>query len=62
MPFSSRQQAKMMYAIASGAKPRKGKGPSRKVAQEFVKASRGMDLSRLPKRAPKRSKSRAPKR
>lgn len=58
MPFSSKQQAKLMHAIARGAKPRKGKGPSRKVAREFVKASRGMKVSRLPQRV----KSRAPKR
>ena len=58
MPFTSKQQAKMMYALARGAKPRSGKGPSRKVAREFVAASRGMKVSRLPQRV----RSRAPKR
>jgi hypothetical protein len=58
MPVVSQAQNRMMQAIAHGAKPRSGKGPSRKVAQEFVKASRGMKMRDLPKRV----KSRAPKR
>lgn len=43
-----------MGAIASGAKPLKGKGPSRKVAEEFLKASRGIKDRQLPERKSKR--------
>ena len=49
MPSKSRQQQKMMHAVAGGAKP-KGKGPSKKVAQEFVAADHMRGPTNLPKR------------
>jgi len=38
MPSKSQAQHRLMEAIAHGAKPKKGKGPSRKVAREYVAA------------------------
>ena len=38
MPSVSAKQAKFMRAVAHGMKPRGGKGPSRKVAKEFMQA------------------------
>jgi hypothetical protein len=40
MPSVSKKQAKLMRAVAHGFQPDriKGGGPSKKVAQEFVKA------------------------
>jgi len=46
-----------MYARASSKPSRErryGKGPSRAVAQEFVKASKGQDFSALPERVGKK--------
>jgi len=38
MPSKTAKQAKFMRAVAHGMKPRGGKGPSKKVAAEFVRA------------------------
>lgn len=38
MPSTSPKQHRLMEAIAHGAKPKKGKGPSKKVAREYVAA------------------------
>ena len=38
MPSKTAKQAKFMRAVAHGMKPRGGKGPSKKVAKEFMKA------------------------
>lgn len=38
MPSTSPKQHRLMEAIAHGAKPKKDKGPSRKVAREYVAA------------------------
>jgi hypothetical protein len=37
MPAKTAKQYRLMAAIAHGAKPKGGKGPSREVAEEFVK-------------------------
>lgn len=37
MPAKSAKQYKLMAAVAHGAKPFKGTGPSKEVAKEFVK-------------------------
>jgi len=37
MPAKTAKQYRLMAAIAHGAKPKGGKGPSREVAKEFVK-------------------------
>lgn len=37
MPAKSAKQYRMMAAIAHGAKPLKSVGPSKEVAEEFVK-------------------------
>lgn len=60
MPVVSQAQAGMMGARCHGKG--KGPGPSRKVACEFLEASRGMKFSRLPKRAKQRGSRRSPKR
>ena len=50
MPSVSRAQQKLMHGIASGNIPA-GKGrPSRKVAQEFVKADHARGSAKLPQR------------
>jgi hypothetical protein len=61
MPVTSKAQWRLMGAIRSGSA--KGKGlPSKKVAAEFMHASKG-SYKRLPERKPKsRGRSRAPKR
>ena len=38
MPSKSAKQAKFMRAVAHGMKPKSGKGPSKEVAEEFVRA------------------------
>lgn len=38
MPSKSAKQHRFMEAVAHGMKPKKGKGPSVKVAKEFVRA------------------------
>ena len=41
MPSTSKKQHNFMEMIAHGGKPRKGKGPSKAVAEEFVQADKG---------------------
>lgn len=41
MPSKSGKQHRLMEMVAHGGTPRKGKGPSVAVAQEFVAADRG---------------------
>lgn len=50
MPSKSRAQQKLMYAVASGAKPQRGKGPSQAVAKEFVAADHARGATKLPQR------------
>ncbi len=50
MPSVSKAQMRMMQAIAHGAKPKGGKGPSRKVAQDFVAADHARGTTKLPER------------
>jgi hypothetical protein len=50
MPTTSRAQQRLMYAVARGAKPKGGHGPSRKVAQEFVAADHQRGSTKLPER------------
>jgi hypothetical protein len=52
MPSRSKKQHNFMEGIAHGMKPRKGKGPSKAVAQEFVAADKGTKLQNLPERSP----------
>jgi len=40
MPDKSRKQHNFMEAIDHGMKPRKGKGPSKAVAREFLRADK----------------------
>ena len=40
MPSKSKKQAKLMRAVAHGWKKPDGKGPSQKVAKEFLKADK----------------------
>lgn len=52
MPMQSKAQNRLMHGIASGSiKPGDGK-PTREVAQNFVRDSKGQDQSRLPNRKP----------
>jgi hypothetical protein len=46
MPFASKQQAKEMFSAASGNSTL---GIPKKVGQEFVNASAGMKIGKLPK-------------
>lgn len=48
MPSKSKAQEKLMRAVAHGWHPDKFKGPTKKVAKEFVKADKA---KRLTKRA-----------
>jgi hypothetical protein len=50
MPTRSRAQQRMMLAIAHGAKPKGGKGPTRAVAKEFVAADHARGAAKLPER------------
>lgn len=43
MPSTSKKQAKLMRAVAHGWKPTRIKGPTRKVAREFVAADQARD-------------------
>ena len=50
MPMESKAQSRLMHGIASGSiKPGKA-GPSKKVAKEFVNASKGQSQAKLPER------------
>lgn len=44
MPSVSQKQHNFMEMIAHGGKPRGGKGPSKRVAQEFVAADTGRGI------------------
>lgn len=44
MPSTSKKQHNYMEAIAHGMKPKGGKGPSKKVAREFVAADKAAKL------------------
>ena len=48
MPSKSKAEHNLMEMIAHGGKPSNGKGPSKAVAQEFVKADTGKPISKLP--------------
>ena len=41
MPSKTAKQHRLMELIAHGGKPKSGKGPSVKVAKEFVQADKG---------------------
>lgn len=45
MPSVSKKQHNFMEGIAHGMKPKSGKGPSVKVAKEFVAADKGRKFS-----------------
>lgn len=46
MPSVSPAQHRFMEGVAHGMKPRAGKGPSVKVAKEFVKADTGKKFAK----------------
>lgn len=46
MPSKSGAQHRMMEAIAHGAKPQSGKGPSVAVAKEFAAADKGKKFAK----------------
>jgi hypothetical protein len=48
--FASKQQAKLMYAVAGDKDVAKKTGVSQKVAKEFIKKSHGQKVSKLPKK------------
>jgi hypothetical protein len=50
MPTVSRAQQRLMQAVAHGAKPKGGHGPSRAVAKEFVAADHSRGATKLPER------------
>lgn len=50
MPSVSRAQHNYMEMIAHNPSKARKKGPSKKVAQEFVSADKGRNLSHLPQR------------
>jgi len=59
MPAKSAKQYSLMQAVAHGAKPYKGKGPSQKVAREFIKETSPERRSRYARQAARqRSKRR----
>ena len=53
MPSETPKQAKFMSAIAHGWKPSGGKGPSKKVAEEFHRADKGKKYGKGGKRGKK---------
>ncbi len=55
MPSKSPKQARLMRAVAHGFKPDQFKGPSKKVAKEFVRADKSK------KSRPARAKTRSDK-
>ena len=59
MKIVSRKQAAFLGRIASGKKPRGGKGPSRAKAKRMLGENRGFRFRDLPTRAPKRNTSRS---
>lgn len=52
--FKSKQQAKLMYAVAGDEDVAKKTGVSQKVAKEFIKKSHGQKVSKLPKKVEKK--------
>lgn len=46
MPSKNKKQHNLMEMIAHGGKPSGGKGPSPKVAKEFVAADKGKTFAR----------------
>jgi hypothetical protein len=50
MPTVSRAQQRLMQAVAHGAKPKGGHGPSRAVAKEFIAADHSRGATKLPER------------
>jgi hypothetical protein len=50
MPTVSRAQQRLMQAVAHGAKPKGGHGPSRAVAKDFVAADHARGATKLPER------------
>ena len=54
MPSKSKAQHNFMEAIAHGEKPKGGKGPSKKVAEEFVKHDKGKNIGKLPPKVGKK--------
>ena len=52
MPVKSKAQMRFMEGIAHGMKPKSGNGPSKKVAEEFVSATK--TTKGLPERKPKK--------
>jgi len=61
MKIVSKAQAKFLGGIAGGSFKKKG-GPTAAKAKKMLGENRGFKMRNLPKRAPKRSRSRAPKR
>lgn len=53
MPFKSKAQARLMYAIAKGNK--KADIP-KSVAEDYIKASKGMNFKRLREKIGKKKK------
>lgn len=51
--FASKQQAKLMYAVAGDKDVAKKTGVSQKVAKEFIKKSHGQKVSKLPTKVKK---------
>lgn len=56
MPAISGRQYRYMAALAHGAKPRGGKGPSPAVAEEFVQATPPEDRSKWAKKPKRRAR------
>lgn len=56
MPSRSKAQHRFMEAIAHGEQPKGGKGPSKQVAEEFVKHDKGKNIGKLPEHAKKGKK------
>jgi len=52
--FKSKQQAKLMYAVAGDKDVSKKTGVSQKVAKEFIKKSHGQKVKDLPKKVSKK--------
>lgn len=54
MPFKSQQQAKLMFAVSKDPEVAKKTGISKKVADEYIEASKGMKFSKLKERLSKK--------
>ena len=62
MTIKSKAQARFLGAIAGGAKPASGKGPTRTKALTMLRENRGTKMRNLPERAAPRMSARAPRR